>query len=239
MKTLTTLLAVLTLAACSGGGGGNSTPRIVDIPLDGVYRASPVIVSANDVTYDYEIPTGNPSEHYGTDGRVYRTTVTGNNISGTASIYRTGSTQPETGPLTGTVTANGALALNFSDGPQNVSVNSQRLAATATPLIGRAWCTIEFDSVTVHACAEFDVLNNMTFTTPTHGGPRNPSLVSLTLTNQIEANVYEATIDWEVCGHATGVVGFADHQDGVHDEMVINVVGGPCGYLWWIIIATK
>ena len=235
MKKIYLALIVLTLAACGGGGGGSSTPpTLTDIPLDGIYRASPPIVSANDVTYDYEIPEGNPSKHYGTHGRLYRTTVTGNSISGTASIYR--NSQVETGPLTGTVTANGALTLQFVDGPRNVVVNSQRLAAQAMPLIGRAWCTIDWDNVTVHACAEFDVLNNMTFITPTHG---TQNLVSLTLTNQVEANVYEATIDWPVCGRLNGVVGFTDHEDGVHDEMVINAVGGPCGYVWWVILATQ
>ena len=194
-------------------------------------------MSANDVTYDYEIPEGSPTKFYGTHGRVYRTKVTGNSISGTASIYR--SAQVNTSALTGTVTANGALTLQFVDGPRNVAVNSQRLAAQAMPLIGRAWCTYVFFEEVPQSCAEFDVLNNMTFRTPTHGDERNPSLVSLTLTNQVEANVYEAIIDWPVCGRLTGVVGFADHEDGVHDEMVINAIGGPCGYLWWVILATQ
>ena len=240
MKKTYLALIVLTLAACGGGGSGSSAPPILtDVPLDGIYRASPAIVSANDVTYDYEIPEGSPAKFYGNDGRVYRTTVTGNDVSGTASIYRVNTAGHETSALTGTVTSNGALTLQFVDGPRNVVVNSQRLAAQAMPLIGRAWCTYVFFEEDAQTCAEFDVLNNISFVSPMHGSGIRAPLVNVTLTKQVEANVYEATIDWEPCDHLTGVVGFADHEDGVHDEMVINAVGGSCGYVWWVLLTTQ
>lgn len=234
------LLGLSLLAACGGSSGGTSgPPPVADIPLDGVYRASPVIVSANNVTYDYESVPGSTDRHYGFIGRVYKTTVQGNTVSGTASIYRQDGTHTNS-TLTGDVSANGVLTLNFPDGAQNVTVQTQRLAEAAIELQGRAWCTIEADNVTVHDCAEFDILNNMTFITPSHG--RGASLtanqVHLTLGAQVEANVYEVAVDWEACP-GNGVVGFSESEDGTKYEMSVNIVGGRCGYIWWLLTTVR
>jgi hypothetical protein len=80
---------MILLAGCSSGGGGDNFPSPDPLSLDGLYRGSPVVVSANGFTYDYESPLSNPSLHYGTHGRVYTTTVNPDDtIDGTATLYK-------------------------------------------------------------------------------------------------------------------------------------------------------
>lgn len=236
MNRITLILATLMLAACSSGGSGNpGPPPVVDIPLDGIYRASPPLVSANGLTFDYADPIPGAWQQLGSVGRVYTTTTTGNAVSGTATMYRAGGVV-ENSALTGDISPTGVLTLNFPDGAQNVNVQSQRLAEAAIELAGRAWCINEFDNVTVHSCGEFDVLNNLTFATPSHGSQNQ---VNVTIGEQVDANVYEVSIAWEVCGTMSGVVGFSESEDGTTYEMAVNVVNGSCGYQWWQLTTVR
>jgi hypothetical protein len=240
MKNLFFILMLFTLTACGGGGNSaNDTTPPPLLSLDGIYRGSPAIVSAGGFTYDYEILPGQPNEMFGNAGRVYTTTVNPDDtIDGTATIYENGTIN--TAALTGTITAIGALNLTFNNGSVRNAINVQRLAEPMTQLTGRAWCTIGFDNVTVHACSEFDVLNNITLTTPTHGpGARGDgNLLNISLVTQIEPNVYEVRMQWSICGTSTGVMGFAISEDGLHDEMMLVVVG-PCDFLFWVVRATR
>lgn len=237
MKNLLTLIVVLTLAACSSGDNVDSnTPN--SLTLDGIYRGSPIIVSANGFTYDYEIPPGSPVEFYGTTGRVYTTTVNGNAVSGTATIYN--NADVTTATLTGSIDEQGNLDLTFIDGANSVVITARELMVTDIVTGGRAWCSISIsDNVTVHGCGEFDVLGRITFRTPSHGpGSTGTSdLVTVTLTQQVDTNVYEASVDWEVC-NGNGVVGFADAEDNVHDEAVIAIVGS-CNFVWWRLLGVQ
>ena len=229
------------LVAFLGACGGGSTPPGPDpiLSLDGIYRGSPVVVSADGFTYDYETG-GSPWNHYGNVGRIYTTTVNPNDtIDGTATIYTNG--EINTAALTGTITPAGAMTINFIDGASNVSVVTQRIAQASTTLQGRAFCTIEPDNVTVHDCGEFDVLNSLVFRTPSHGpgGSGESNLVALELGAEVSPDVYEATVDWSVCRSLSGLASFAVSEDGVYDELAITVVGGNCGFVWWVLRTTR
>ncbi len=232
-KLISTAALVAFLVACGGGGSGSTGPTLA-LSLDGIYRSSPVVVSADGFTYDYETG-GSPWNYYGTVGRVYTTTVNQDDtIDGTATIYA--NAQISTAALTGTITPAGAMTLNFVDGAQSVSVVTQRIAETSTPLISRAWCTVEPDNVTVHSCGEFDVLNRLVFITPSHG---NQNTVTLNFGAEVTPDVYEATVDWEVCGSLSGLASIAVSEDGLYDELAITVVGGNCNFIWWLLRTSR
>ena len=233
-----TALSIL-LVACGGGGGGDDVGLDpVALSLDGIYRGSPVVVSARDFTYDYEFDTDLPGgwRTVGSSGRVYTTTVTGNDVSGTATLYKRGAIS--TAALTGSITPGGAMSLHFQDGSSGaVNVNVQRLGGQSKTLLGRAWCTYAYDGVTVYYCSEFDILSVLRFSSPAHGTPRD--LISVSLGDEVTPNVYEATVDWATCGNLTGLVGFAESEDGLVDEMAITVVGGSCGFMWFLLTSIR
>ena len=233
-KFLLTIMLGTLVAACGGGGDSNPQPPPVALSLDGVYRGSPVIASAGGFTFDYEHSPGNAYLFFDTHGRVYTTTVSlDDTIAGTATLYKSGAVT--TAALSGSISATGSLNLNFVDGSSRVNISAQRLRESSIPLIGRAWCTMKFDNVTVDNCFEFDVLNNFQFITPTHG---NQNVVTVSLRAEVEPNVYEASLDWALCPASDGLVSFAQSEDRLHDEMAITVVG-PCGFIWWVIRATR
>ncbi len=236
-KIMITAALVAFLVACGGGGGDSSTPGPTPVlSLDGIYRASPVVVSADGFTYDYEFESSGGWRTYGTTGRIYTTTVNQDDtIDGTATIYGLGGAI-NTAALTGTITPAGAMSLTFQDGATSVTVTTQRIAQASSTLSSRAWCTYEFDDVTVHNCGEFDILNRLVFNTPTHG---TQNMVALELGAEVTPDVYEATIDWAVCGSLSGLASVAVSEDGIYDELVITVVGGNCNFVWWLLRATK
>lgn len=246
MNKLATLVLLLALGACSGGGGSGADsggPAGLDpiLSLDGIYRASPVLISADGFTYDYEFESTGGWQTYGTTGRIYTTTVNPNDtIDGTATIYGLGGVI-STAALTGTITPAGAMALDFVDGAQVVSLSTQRIATAATFLGGRAWCSYQFDDVTVHSCGEFDVLNRLVFRTATHGpgGSGESDIVTLELGTEVSPDVYEVSVDWEVCGNLSGLAAIAVSEDGVYDELAVTVVGGRCNFVWWLLRTTK
>ena len=236
-KIISTLALVAVLVACGGGGGsgGNNSGPPPILSLDGIYRGSPVVVSADGFTYDYGNPIPGAWQTYGTTGRVYTTTVNQDNtIDGTATIYN--NAEINTAALTGTITPAGAMSLTFQDGVTSVTVATQRIAQASTTLPGRAFCSYEFDDITVHSCGEFDVLNRLTFSTPTHG---SQNIVTLTLGAEVTTDVYEATVDWAVCGGLSGLASLAVSEDGLYDELAITVVGGSCNFVWWLLRTTR
>ena len=232
-KIISTAALIAFLVACGGDNTPLAGPTSL-LSLDGIYRGSPVITSADGFTYDYEIESTGGWPNLGNAGRVYTTTVNPNDtIDGTATIYHGASIN--TAALTGTITPGGAMSLNFVDGANRVTVTTQRIAQASTTLSARAWCAYEFDDVTVHSCSEFDVLSRLVFDTPSHG---NQATVTLSLGAEVSPDVYEATVDWEVCGALSGLASFAVSEDGIYDELAITVVGGGCNFFWWRLRST-
>ena len=241
-RLISTTALVVFLVAC----GGNNPPSAGPTPLlslDGIYRGSPVITSADGFTYDYEFESagGFGWRTIGSVGRVYTTTVNPNNtIDGTATIYELGGTI-NTAALTGTITSAGAMSLHFVDGVNIVNIVTQRIPQASTTLGFRAWCTYAFDDITVYDCGEFDVLSRLVFRHPGFGpgGSGTGDIVTLSLGTEVTPDVYEATVDWEGCGSLSGLASFAVSEDGVFDELVITVVGGRCNFMWWLLRATQ
>lgn len=234
MKTkLFSIIAVLFLAACSSGGGGGGSNPPVNVSLDGIYRGSPVVVSADNLTFDFDDPAPGGWQNNGQSGRVYETTVTGETIDGVATIYRNNDVRTQS--LTGSVdAATGDMTLNFVDGPQRVELALARLAEPFIDPRGKAWCMYEFDNVTVFDCGEYDVLSILRFKTATHGTQND---ITVTLGEQVDANVYRAQVDWQICS-GDGVVGFAVSEDGTMYEMALQYVG-PCGFTWFMLTSVR
>jgi hypothetical protein len=242
MRTLYILLA-LTLTAC-GGSGSSPPPPIVPPPgpppimsLDGIYRGSPVVVSADGFTYDYEGDTADPFN--GSVGRVYTTTVNADNtVDGTATIYRN-SGPPETAALSGTINGRGDMSLTFADGQVGtVTVDVSLLSESPINIMGRAWCSYRAGSL--YGCGEFDVLSRLLVPHPACGDAGN--FLDIELGPEETTNVYPVTVTatGNQCsgqGTKSGLASFAISEDGLSDELVINIVGNG-QYIWFRILAT-